>query len=98
SPVTANGISGTGTVGLNLVDDGSIHDAAGNPLQASQGASFAPQQTFASGLGTSLATADFNRDGNPDLIITDKTANVLDVLLGNGNGTFRAEQTYAAGP
>src|SRR5579862_9434358 len=30
--VTVSGITGNGTVGLNLVDDGSIRDAAGNPL------------------------------------------------------------------
>jgi hypothetical protein len=40
-----------------------------------------------------LAEADFNHDGNPDLVTTsflpDGTRNV-EVLLGTGNGTFRA--------
>ena len=30
--VTVNGVSGTGTLGLNLVDNGTIRDADGNPL------------------------------------------------------------------
>ena len=30
--VTVSGITGIGTLGLNLVDNGSIHDSAGNPL------------------------------------------------------------------
>ena len=30
--VTVSGITGNGTLGLNLVDNGSIHDLAGNPL------------------------------------------------------------------
>jgi hypothetical protein len=33
--VTVNGISGTGTLGLNLVNDGTIKDPAGNPVQSS---------------------------------------------------------------
>ena len=30
--VTVSGITGNGTLGLNLVDNGSIRDLAGNPL------------------------------------------------------------------
>jgi hypothetical protein len=32
--VTISGITGVGTLGLNLADDGSIRDLAGNPLTA----------------------------------------------------------------
>ncbi len=38
-----------------------------------------------------IATADFNRDGIPDLVITSEDDNDYEVMLGNGNGTF----TYA---
>src|ERR1700694_386601 len=37
-----------------------------------------------------LATADFNGDGKPDLVVTYNTSVVqLEVLLGNGDGTFQ---------
>jgi hypothetical protein len=38
-----------------------------------------------------IATADFNRDGVVDLVITSEDDNNYEVMLGNGNGTF----TYA---
>ena len=50
--VTVSGITGTGTLGLNLVDNGSIYDLAGNPLtKPNAPAAFAvnAQQTFATG-------------------------------------------------
>jgi flagellin-like hook-associated protein FlgL len=40
---------------------------------------------------------DFNGDGLPDLVSADQGSNTLSVLLGNGNGTFQAKQTYATG-
>ena len=42
--VTINGISGSGTLTLNLLNDGTIKDAAGNPLQPGNILSFAGQQ------------------------------------------------------
>ena len=36
-----------------------------------------------------VATADFNHDGNPDIVYVDGTGpSVLHILLGNGSGTF----------
>ncbi len=43
----------------------------------------------------SIATADFNHDGKPDLLVT--TPNFLWVLLGNGDGTFQAAVNSASG-
>jgi len=43
-----------------------------------------------------IAVSDFNGDGNPDLAIT-HMAYYLKILLGNGNGTFQAADTYPAG-
>ena len=66
-----NAISGVGTLGLNLVNNGSIHDLAGNPLtEANAGASFQNQATFDSGQ-FAMAVADVNGDGIPDLVIAD---------------------------
>lgn len=97
--VTVSGISGTGTLGLNLVDDGSIKDAAGNPLQNGAGGTvaFQTQHTFAAGgSGTALASGDVNGDGKTDLLV-DSSSGVVSVLLGNGNSTFAARQTFVAG-
>ena len=48
-----------------------------------------------------MATGDFNGDGNTDLAFTGVNADesgFVTVLLGNGDGTFRAGATYAIGP
>jgi hypothetical protein len=36
-----------------------------------------------------LRSADFNKDGNPDLVATDLGANTVTILLGDGKGGFR---------
>jgi hypothetical protein len=95
--VTVNGISGKGTLGLNLVDNGSIVDGYGSHL-ANTGATFQAQQTFATGSAPdSVAVADVNGDGKPDLIVANSSSNNVGVLLGNGNGTFQPQQTFAVG-
>jgi hypothetical protein len=40
-----------------------------------------------------IVTADFNGDGIPDLAVIDGNNSVVDILLGNGDGTFTAETT-----
>jgi hypothetical protein len=99
---TINGITGNGTLGLNLVDDGSIHDLSGNPLAAANGrAAFAPPRGLAWGSGPSSVTlGDVNGDGKPDLAIANGNYDnkfSVGVLLGNGNGMFQWEQTFAVG-
>lgn len=42
----------------------------------------------------SIAVADFNGDGNPDLVVANYTSDTLGVLLGNGDGTFQAPTIY----
>ena len=38
-----------------------------------------------------------NGDGKPDLIVAAANSNDVSVLLGNGNGTFQAQLTFATG-
>jgi FG-GAP-like repeat len=45
----------------------------------------------------SLAVSDFNGDGSQDLVATNAPATSISVLLGNGNGTFRAPLIFDAG-
>ncbi len=49
-------------------------------------------------LPTSVAIGDVNGDGKPDLVVANSGSNTVSVLLGNGNGTFQPQQTFAAGP
>jgi len=64
---------------------------------------FATQQAFATGATPfSIASADFNADGNLDLIVANGTANNVSVLLnttapGAATPTFATQQTFATG-
>jgi hypothetical protein len=44
-----------------------------------------------------IVSADFNNDGRLDLATCNSGGNNVSVLLGNGNGTFQAPKTSAAG-
>ena len=86
--INVTGITGTGTLGLNLVDLPSITALP----------SFAPQTTFATGnKSNSVTLGDVNTDGNLDIITANPNSNSVSVLLGNGNGTYQAQQTFATG-
>jgi hypothetical protein len=44
-----------------------------------------------------VVVADLNGDGRPDLVSTNSDGNSVSVLLGNGDGTFSVQQTFAVG-
>ena len=46
---------------------------------------------------TSIAVADYNLDGKPDLVTADPDSNALSILLGNGDGTFATATKLAFG-
>jgi Bacterial Ig domain/FG-GAP-like repeat/Matrixin/FG-GAP repeat/PKD domain len=92
--VNVSGITGIGTLGLTIVNNSGIQDLAGHGLtQLIPPASFLNQQSFADrGASRSVAVADVNGDGKPDLVTTNPNApytqSGVGILLGNGDGTF----------
>ena len=59
---------------------------------------FGSHPTFAVGnTPVHVATGDFNGDGLTDLVTANRIFDNVSVLLGNGDGTFGTQQTYAAG-
>ena len=60
---------------------------------------FQPVVTYGSGGGFSLsiAVADVNGDGKPDVLVANESTSGVSVLLGNGDGTFKSAVTCDAG-
>ena len=60
--------------------------------------SFAPKVDYPAGATPwAVAVADLNRDGTPDLAVTNIGSNTVSVLLGKGDGTFGAHTDFAVG-
>ncbi len=60
--------------------------------------SFQPAVTYpSSGGSVSVAVADVNGDGKPDLLMANWNSSTVGVLLGNGDGTFQQAVAYASG-
>ena len=65
-------------------------------LNNKDGTFSAPILYPAEGSPSQIVTADFNRDGNLDLAVTDNISGNVDILLGTGTGAFLAPATFPA--
>jgi hypothetical protein len=97
--VTINGITGAGSLGLNLINSANVTDQFGTHVPLGTGATlFQSAQNVTVGNGPGgVQLADLNHDGKLDLIAANFLANTVSVLMGNGDGTFQAPFTFAAG-
>ena len=92
--VAVNTGTGDGTIALRLTG-AEIHDLAGNGLP---GGTFQQAVAYATGDSPfSVAVGDLNGDGRSDLVVTNGSSTSVSVLLGNGDGTFQPQSTYASG-
>jgi hypothetical protein len=100
--VAIGDFNGDGKLDLVVADpdDGEVYVRLGNgdgTFQAAQTVSNYPILTLTP---VSVAVADVNGDGKPDLVVagwTTSYAGVVSVQLGNGDGTFQPAVTYDAG-
>src|SRR5262249_42623588 len=77
------------------------NDSAVSVLLGDGDGSFQTPKTVRVGDGfTSVAVADFNGDGKPDLAVVNEAYSGqgrVSVLLGNGDGTFRTQKNFDVG-
>ncbi len=99
---------GNGPAGVEVGDfngDGKLDLAVANlndntlsVLLGNGDGTFQAPQTFASAGMTHpyfVAVGDFNRDGKPDLVVSNHLFATVSVLLSNGDGTFQPAQNFA---
>ncbi len=65
---------------------------------AAQPVSFAKSDFITGSTPTSVATGDFDQDGDLDLAVARQISNTVSILLGNGDGTFGLQTDFATGP
>lgn len=101
--VTANDASGGGPAALSGTKGLAPGDANGVSVLLGHGdGTFQAEVSYDSGSGPrSIALADFNRDGNPDLTTANDAGyggfSDVSILLGNGDGSFQPRLSVPAG-
>ena len=99
NPVSAPEYGGISLVTADFNNDGKLDLVAGTQsgffllLGNGDGSFQAPLATSLGSLAGSIAGADVDGDGNPDLVITTSNLAVVSIVYGNGNGTFQRSKT-----
>jgi hypothetical protein len=91
--------NGDGKPDVATVDE--ADDTQGNGLSVllgnGSGGFQAEHGVVGSGTGLSIATGDFNGDGKPDIVDGPVSGGVIEVILGNGDGTCGPPGDYSVG-
>ena len=103
--VTVSGVTGSGTLGLNLVDDSSIRNMEGTKLTKltfypsfKSGIRFTTEPYESAPYSNAVALGDVNGDAKTDLIILNGSiGESVGVLLGNGDGSFQIQHNFDGG-
>jgi len=84
---------------VNLFCNSSCSASSVSVLMGNGDGTFQPAVAYVSGSpgAMSVAIADVNGDGKPDIIVANYYDDSIGVLLGNGDGTFQPVLTYASG-
>lgn len=102
-------VNGDGKVDLivvNACDNGACDHGVAGVLLGNGNGTFQAAHVYASGgyVGVSIALQDVNGDGKADILMANQCISAsncgmgsVSVLIGNGNGTFQAAQSYASG-
>ena len=84
------------SIGLTIALLGSAAFAGAFPAVSSATLSFHPANNQSVGGGpNSVAVADLNSDGKPDLATANQDTNDVSVLLGKGDGTFHIANNFS---
>jgi hypothetical protein len=85
---------------LDIVTSNDRHYAISVLINTSSGGVFGAARTVTlnGNLPESIATGDLNGDGNADVVVANETDGTIEILYGNGDGTFKAPVTYTAVP
>ena len=100
SPVAVGDFNRDGKLDLAVA---SSQDNNVSVLLGNGDGTFQPPVNYSAGSGpSSVAVGDFNGDGRLDLVVADQGTtngdNKINVLLGNGDGTFQPAVSYNTGP
>jgi Bacterial Ig-like domain (group 3)/FG-GAP-like repeat/Abnormal spindle-like microcephaly-assoc'd, ASPM-SPD-2-Hydin len=96
--VTAYDLGNSGILDLVVADASSGIDSTVSVLMGNGNGTFQTALSYDTGSRPeSVAVADFNGDGIPDLAAAAYNANEVSILLGSGNGVFGKATNYAAG-